>query len=272
MQYEVPVSQEWRREWRRNGGGLMTVATAAAAAYISACQTFIVLSNGRLTHPSWWSWPFWICLVIAAIGIYAFLASYHDELPFPGRERTVDHSSKYSLGLQTVGLTVRRWTDDSPEPGRADARISLMFVNGNNDRFLRAYLEKMDVTIAGIALESNDYSCREIRILPRNSRLFWSPFIMNIPIGDNVKGQVSYSIIYGPPSGFPAHRRTHRIEFTSHGILTREIADIGGIDWQDLEAEADEDLPNGAPAVPEPQRGASVLSTPAISGTTVDVQ
>ncbi len=266
MPYEIPVSQDWRKEWRRNGGGLMTVAAAAAAAYISACQTFVVLSNGKLTHPSWWSWPFWVCLIIAGVGIYAFLASYHDELPFLGRERTVDHSTKYSLGLQGVNLTIRKWTDDSPEPERLDARIALVLVNGNNDRFLRAYLEKMDVEISGIKPESNDYSCREIRILPRNSRFFWSPFVMNIPVGDNVIGQVSYSIIYGPPSGFPAYRRTHKIVFRTHGILNREVTNLGGTDWQDLEAEADEDLPDGAPPVSEPQQGASVLPAYPTSG------
>ena len=80
---QTPVSPEWRKEWRRNGAGLMTLATVAGAGYISACQTFVVLSNGKLTHPSWWSWPTWIFMTLVVAGFYTFLASYHDLLPFP---------------------------------------------------------------------------------------------------------------------------------------------------------------------------------------------
>src|SRR5690242_10714237 len=96
-EYKVPVSQEWRKEWRRNGAGLMTVAAVAGAGYVSACQTFVILNDGELTHPSWWTWPFCVCLALAAVGSYTFMASYHDRLPFPGRERPVDHSTKYGL-------------------------------------------------------------------------------------------------------------------------------------------------------------------------------
>jgi hypothetical protein len=244
--YEIPVSRDWRNEWRRNGAGLMTLATIAGAGYVSACQTFVVLSNGKLTHPSWWSWPFWLCLILAAAGLYSFLASYHDRIPFPGRERVVDHSTKYSLGLQAVHLNLRVWTDDSPEPGRYDARPALEFVNGTQDKFLRAYLENMDVTIAGLSPESNSYSSREIRILPRNSRLFRSPYIMRVPTGDNIRGEIAYSIIYGPPAGFPAYRRTHKLGFNTRQILNPGVIDLGGVDWHDIEPEADEDLPNGA--------------------------
>ncbi len=258
--YDVPVSREWRNEWRRNGAGLMTVATVAGAGYVSACQTFIVLSDGKLTHPSWWSWPFWLCLALAVTGFYAFLASYHDRLPFPGRERIVDHSTKYSLGLQNVHINLRIWTNESPEPGRNDAQTALEFVNGTQDKFLRAYLEDMNVTIAGIPPELNAYSSREIRILPRNSRLFRSPYVMRIPTGDNIRGEISYSIVYGPPSGFPAYRRTHKLGFNTRQILNPGIIDLGGVNWYDIEAEADEDLPNGAPVVSESNAQVTVES------------
>jgi hypothetical protein len=69
----------------------------------------------------------------------------------------------------------------------------------------------MDVTLAGIAPEDERYLTREIRILPRNTRSFGSPYIMRIPTGGLVWGEMSYSVIYGPPSGFPAYRRTHKI-------------------------------------------------------------
>lgn len=140
--HTIPVSREWRQEWRRNSAGLMTVATVAGAGYVSACQTFVVLSNGKLTHPSWWSWPFWICLALAGCGFYTFLASYHDKLPFFGRERPIDHSTKYSLGLQGLNVTIRRWSDTSPEPGRVDARVGLVLINGSQEKVIRAYLEK----------------------------------------------------------------------------------------------------------------------------------
>lgn len=73
---------------------------------------------------------------------------------------------------------------------------------------------------------------------------------------------MSYSIIYGPPGGFPAYRRTHTIMFYTHQILTREFNDLGGVDWQDIEPEKDEDLPDGAPEVPESQTAATVPSIP----------
>ena len=156
---------------------------------------------------------------------------------------------KYSLGLQGVDMNIRIWTDDSPEPGRYDARIILVFVNGTQDKFLRAYLESMTVSIAGITPEDDTWSTREIRILPRNSRSFRSPYIMKVPTGDNIQGEVSYSVIYGPPGGFPAYRRTHKLSFGTRQILNPGITDLGGVNWQDLEPEADEDLPDGAPSV-----------------------
>jgi hypothetical protein len=246
-EYQVPVSNEWRHEWRRNGAGLMTVATVAGAGYISACQTFVVLSNGRLTHPKWWSWPFWACLILAAAGLYAFLASYHDSLPFPGRERPVDHSTKYALGLQSLNLNIRLWAAESTDPGRIDSQVGLVLLNGTQDKFLRAYLEKLEVTIAGIAPESDEYATREIRILPQNSRTFFSPYIMKLPQGDNIGGELSYSIVYGPPSRFPAYRRTHKLRFNTRQILNPGITDFGGVEWYDIEPEKDEDLPDGAP-------------------------
>jgi hypothetical protein len=163
----------------------MTVATVAAFGYVSACQTFVVLSNGKLTHPAWWSWPFWVCLALALIGVYTFLASYHDKLPYAGRQYYVDHSSKYTLGLQVVNLELTVWTPDSPEPGRFDAKMVLALVNGSRDRFLQAYLEKMDVNIVGIEPEEYNYASRQIRILPQNFKLFRSSVIAKIPTGDN---------------------------------------------------------------------------------------
>jgi hypothetical protein len=227
----------------------MTVAAVAAAGYISACQTFVVLSNGKLTHPSWWSWPTWIFLTLATAGFYTFLASYHDFLPFPGRERPVDHSTKYSLGLERVDINLMVWTDSSAEPGRYDAQVVLVLINGTQDKYLRAYLESMSVSIAGITPQDEAWSTREVRILPRNSKSFRSPHIIRVPTGDNIRGELSYSIIYGPPSGFPAYRRTHRLAFNTRQILNPGITDLGGVDWQDLEPEADEDLPDGAPPV-----------------------
>jgi hypothetical protein len=150
--HQSPVSPEWRKEWRRNGGGLMTVAALAGAGYVSAFQTFIVLNNGRPSHPSWWSWPFWACIGLAALGFYIFLAAHHDKLFMLGRERPVDHSTKYSLGLMQVDMGLRRYRT---EPDRLDVRVQMTMLNGNQNSFLRAYLERMDVTVAGLAPEGN---------------------------------------------------------------------------------------------------------------------
>jgi hypothetical protein len=107
--HPIPVSPEWRREWRGHGGGLLTVAALAGAGYITACQTFIVLQNGKLTHPSWWSWPFWVFLFFAAVGFYIVLATYQDSLFMPGRERPIDHSTKYSLWGSRTRPQVLTW-------------------------------------------------------------------------------------------------------------------------------------------------------------------
>jgi hypothetical protein len=266
----VPVSQEWRKEWRRNGAGLMTLATIAGAGYVSACQTFVVLSSGKLTHPSWWSWPFWICLILAVGGFYIFLAAYHDNFPFPGRERPIDHSMKYSLGLQEVRLNLIIWTPNSVEPGRVDARAGIVLINGTQDQFMRVYLEEMTVSIAGIAPESVVYSCREIRILPRNVKLFWSPSVSRIPRGDTIRGEISYTVVYGPPNGFPAYRRTHKVQFNTRNIFESDVIELGGIDWQDLETETDEDLPDGAPEIPESQIQTDVAPVPTADNTLLE--
>lgn len=72
---------------------------------------------------------------VFAGGFYIFLAAYHDALPMFGRERPIDHSTKYSLGLDHVNLDFTVWTDESPEPGRYDAQVDLVFLNGTQDRF-----------------------------------------------------------------------------------------------------------------------------------------
>ena len=107
-----PVSSQWRKEWRRIGGSVVTVASLATITWASATQSFVVLKGNKLVHPALVQWPFILGLVGIGVGSYVVLTTYHDRLPMFGRER--DHSSQYALWV----LNPSSYTTFNPEqPG-----------------------------------------------------------------------------------------------------------------------------------------------------------
>jgi hypothetical protein len=194
-----------------------------------------VTPTGRLVHPSWWQWPLWVCFLGLFVGAYIVLTTYHDRFPMFGRARAVDHSSRFSLGLNSVALTVL-----FDPAGTLAVRVGLDLISGGSS-VIEVHLDEMDVQVMGRPPDNNEFSTRDIRILPSRVKQFRSSFVSGLAPGTLISGEISYTVTYGPAIGFPRYRRKHKVGF---GTL-REITAIdmpSPIDWWDLAPETDEDV------------------------------
>lgn len=235
-QPEWPISSEWRKESRRLGGGMMAGSALAGLGWVSATQSFVTLDNGELAHPSFWQWPAWICVAGLVAGSYLWLATYLDALPMFGRERTVDHSSLYSLALKDMRVEV----SPPDASGLLGCRIGVLLLNGGPS-IIEYTRESMDVTIAGVTNPNPSFITDSGRLLPKQEKLYRYPFITNIPDAPVIEAEVGYVFEYGPPSGHPRYRRHHRVRVTiSTYSLTAGPTEPRLVDWMDLEPETDE--------------------------------
>lgn len=230
----VCVSSEWRKEWRRYGGAVMTVAFLAGAGWVSATQSFVTVANGNLVHPSIWQWPLWLCIAGAVIGLYIVLTTYHDQLPMFGRERAPDHETKYSLGFSGIELLF------SDEPTGLAARAALIFTNGCRST-IEAHLEDLVAQVGAKKTESS-FTSRDIRILPFNTKAFRTPWVTGLAWDEPVLGEVTYIVTYGPPSGSPRFQRSHKIGFRTLAAISKGSTAGIRIDWWDVTPEVDTDL------------------------------
>jgi hypothetical protein len=78
---------EWRKEWRRNGAGVMAVTFAVGGTWVSASQTFVASKNDQIVHPSPYGWLLYLCIAGFVLGFYAWLSTYLDRLPMFGKKR-----------------------------------------------------------------------------------------------------------------------------------------------------------------------------------------
>ena len=78
---------EWRTEWRRNGAGVMAATFLVGGGWVSASQTFVASKDGQLVHPSPFGWLLVVCSVGFALGFYAWLSTYIEQLPMLGRKK-----------------------------------------------------------------------------------------------------------------------------------------------------------------------------------------
>jgi len=232
--YIWPISLEWRREFRRVGGGLLTVATISGVTWLSATQTFVTKSGGRFVHPDWNQWPFWLCMAAFALGLYVVLATFHDGLWMPGRVRTVDHETRYSLGLDTASLRILVY----PASNTLGVQVTLSFLNAG-DSTIRVHLEDMNVEVLGVSPPSNEFLNRNIKILPHHTRAFMSPQVVGLSVGPvPVSAEAKYQVTYSSVRGGPVYRRTHAVAITTKLPITEPGQDFQ-TDWWDLEDEND---------------------------------
>lgn len=87
----------WRREWRQAGAGVMGATFLVGGTWISASNTFVASQNGQLIHPSPWGYLLWICIAGFFLAAYAYLATYWSKLPMFGRTAALAKDSQQSL-------------------------------------------------------------------------------------------------------------------------------------------------------------------------------
>lgn len=221
----------WKQEWRRRAGGVLTAVALVLAGWFSASQSFVTESNGRLVHPSPYTWVFFVPLVIGLGALYLFVATYRPGL-LPTRWVPVDHSTMYTLALVGSIGTV------DPAPTRGLMIVSAGPVFMNNGREVIAYkVELLTAKHGNVEVDNSRFPTSGGRLLPGHSRSYRSPGF-EIPIIDSVTIEIAYRVTYGPVSGFPRYLRTHKINVTLYDI---DVAarHRGTSTWDELEEETD---------------------------------
>jgi hypothetical protein len=123
-----PVSPDWQKECKRFGAWLSGASFVAALAWLTGANALVPLSNGKVIHAPYVSWPFALMIVGIVVGIYAYLAASHERLPIPGRTRVgIDHSYRYSLLFVESSIRFEFYDEDINALGAA---VGIKFSNG----------------------------------------------------------------------------------------------------------------------------------------------
>jgi hypothetical protein len=219
-----PVSPEWKKDCKRNASGVMAASFTAGFAWIVASHTFIVLNNGRLIHPSTLGWPLYICIVIFAIGTYMYLSSEYEQLPLPWRKYApVDHSAKDSLWFEKIEIK-----GSAPYGGDSDrfAMAAGPRLGNAGSSTLLVKIEKLSVSVG----EKSATSDPDITfpLPPGRSQGVQSVPVDQIPSGAG-NGEICYSVTYGPVSGYPVYRLTHKLSFNFSKPITAKLISRGDL-------------------------------------------
>jgi hypothetical protein len=225
---QAPISPEWRTTTRRGAYATMILALTLGYTWISATRD--------------WGWPLLPSATLLIAGIYVFLTTYFDRLPaIFGRDRPVDHSTKYTLWFDGFS---QAWSIDEDDPSKLNLRAILTFLNGGN-QIIQFTVEQLELEVVGADSVSRTSFTDPFRLLPNRGKSVWPP-ALSISEG-KISGTIRYAMKYEPPSGFPSYRRTHVICFTSAQPITGDFvansAEPNVLDWWDLKPEEDEDLP-----------------------------
>jgi hypothetical protein len=221
---ERSILPEWKRECRNNGKGIMALFITAAFAWITGAHTFIVLSNGKLQHPSWLGWPLYVCIGGILVGAYTYLAATRIRLPIPGRQfAPIDHSARHSLWFEQVHIGINV---NSQAVDRVDGVVGIVFSNGHLSLPIIVHLEQIEASICGFQVQDKlSPDNMTFVLLPGHKRQVSAPPIVGIPLGV-LNGEVSYSVIYGAADGVLTYRQTHKLSFaTSRAITIDDIPD-----------------------------------------------
>lgn len=181
------------------------------------------------------------------LGGYIFAAADSSWIPIPGREyEKPDHSTKYSLWFQEPVIEWHTYTD---EPDKIFAQVGIWISNGGREAPIVAEVETLVIELNGIVSPtSKNYI--PTRLLPNQRKRFLSDRLDNIPPG-NTSGEISYSLKYGPVSGFPVYRRMHKIRIQLRMPITPDLIRNGlapGMVRTELEPELDTDVYPPPPA------------------------
>jgi len=147
---------------------------------------------------------------------------------------------KYSLWFQEVTI---EWHTFSEEPDTLYAQVGIWISNGGHGSPIVVEVEKLDVEMNGVNSPTSK-NFLPLRLLPNQRKRFMSDRLDNLPHG-NTTGVVTYSLKYGPVSGFPVYRRTHKVRFQLRMPITPLLIRSGvapGLTWTELEPEVDTDV------------------------------
>jgi hypothetical protein len=213
----------------------MGIAALAGGGWLSASQSFVTLGkDDQLVHPSPIGWPLLVCGIAFLLAAYAYVSTYWLWL-LPARVRPVDHSAMYGLAMIGFSPTLAVPKDD---PAAFILKLGVMFYNAS-PVVISYEVERMTVSIAG---EEQDPGAAQWlttggRLLPGHGRAFnYHPLSVS-PRSEEYVGEMYYRASYGPISGSPRYRKTHRFEFNLFGISPPET--LGGNEWWDIESEQD---------------------------------
>jgi hypothetical protein len=135
------------------------------------------------------------------------------------------------------------------EPDKIFAQVGIWISNGGREAPIVAEVETLVIELNGIVSPtSKNYI--PMRLLPNQRKRFLSDRLDNIPPG-NTSGEISYSLKYGPVSGFPVYRRMHKIRIQLRMPITPDLIRNGlapGMVWTELEPELDTDVYPPPPA------------------------
>lgn len=238
-----PVSPDWQRDCRRFGAWLSGTSFVAALAWLTGANALVPLSNGKVIHASYVSWPLALMLLGLVLGGYIYQAASHERLPILGRKRMeVDHSYRYSLLFVEPRLRWQLYDTDE----KLGVQLGVRFSNGFN-KPIQVYLEDLEASANGVQAAPYTTPFRKMRIMPNQIRHFTAPVIPDIPQG-YFDGRVKYSVLYGPLDASTVYRHRHEFSCEVNGVRVR-VADLrensGANEWADEEAEVDSDMPEG---------------------------
>ncbi len=101
----------------------MTVSAVAGAGWLSATHQLVETTQGRLVHAPL-GWEFWLFVIGFVVGLYLYLATYHEYLWMPGRREAKDPHISLAWNKERGG-------DRSPPEG-AYKNHTMLFVTVEN--------------------------------------------------------------------------------------------------------------------------------------------
>jgi hypothetical protein len=228
------IRNDAQMERRRLGGGIVVTSLILTGGWFSASQSFVTKQNGQLVHPSPYTWFFWLLVFGIGAGVY-ITASTTWEWLLPAKWRPVDHSTMYSLAMEDAVININMNKNKLVSVG---VKPGIQLINGGPG-VIQYKIESMNAQASGKTVDNPVFLTAGKRLLPGHRQTYFFPMILDVPITSPIMGTLEYVATYGPPSGTPRYRRTHKIGFALSGI---DVASgtYGSHEYFDMQSETDE--------------------------------
>lgn len=236
------ISPEWRDDMRKIAAGMVGLFGTALFGWLAATQTFVVEQAGKLVHPSAVGWELYVCVVGIAAGVWLGLATWHPWLPLPFIKRRVDHSSRYSVVLDGVKLSVGFPSPPSqhgvPNPIEVLARLRIV---NRGPVPIEVHSTHVAMSIMGETSSVDGSTMPAVRLMPYQDRLIGiaEPAKGNW-YGQRLQGEIAYRLRYWPLGRREtSYTRTHRVKWRTFGTVGGG-GDSHEVQWYGADDERDE--------------------------------